>query len=197
LRACAFGAQGILAGCWVVSTEWVTASLAAAGGPALLPEGQFEVAGDGSSVGGSGAGAPARGRQRKAAGEQPLLSGRQVFVAGGGSAKESCMSLVKAAGATVAVRLPPAAAATVQDAGGDAGQPLLLVLVPEGGCAGSGGGGKGGTLAHARALGLPVLRAAWLMDSVSCMALLPEAQYEWSKVSGCKPADEVAGGGSG
>jgi hypothetical protein len=50
--------------------------------------------------------------------------------------------------------------------------------MPEGAAAGSGGGGSNagsskGQVAHAEALGVPVLGQKWLMDSVSHMQLLP------------------------
>lgn len=198
--------QGILAGCWVVSSAWVAACCQAGG--ALLPEEPFEVLGDGSSgsngggCGGSDAGGtaakaamggPAKGRQAKAEGRAPLLSGWRVFVLGSGPVKDSCVTLVKAAGGSVAARLPPALLTSQQQTQqqqqqtpespvgtGDEGQ--MLVLVPEGsaaaagssgGCSGSSKGQKG----HAEALGLPVLRQKWLMDCVSHMELLPIDGY--------------------
>ncbi|WIA37707.1 hypothetical protein OEZ86_014592 [Tetradesmus obliquus] len=114
--------QGILSGCWVVSSSWVTAcldALAAAAKPsspsaaadtaaaaALVAEAPHEVLGDSSG----GAGGPGRGRARASEGAPALLQGQQVFVAGSGSAKESCAQLVKAAGGSLVTRLPPAAA---------------------------------------------------------------------------------------
>lgn len=191
--------QGILAGCWVVSTGWVTACLGAGG--QLLPEEPFEVLGDGSSSGSNGGGCgssiggssgaqapqggPAKGRQHKAQGLEPLLAGWQVFVLGSGAVKESCTSLVKAAGGAVVARLPPAPFASQQQGqvgsageaegqGGVSGGRLLAIL-PEGasGGGGSNGGGSKGQLAHAEALGVPVLGQKWLMDCVSHMQLLP------------------------
>lgn len=196
----------------MVDTAWLTASLALSGGR-LAPEEPYEVAGDGSS-GGSNAGAggggcsgsngtkaanaPAKGRQYKAEGRPPLLSGWQVFCLGSGALKESCSSLVKAAGGAVVARLPPVAASPpgsgsqqqqqqLGDAdggggGGGGGEHMhqLLVLMPEGG-GGAGGamssGSQKGQLAHAQALGVPVLGQKWLMDCVSHMELLPMDGY--------------------
>jgi hypothetical protein len=185
--------QGILAGCWVVTTGWVTACLEA--GAQLLPEEPYEVLGDGSSSNGSNGGGcggrssakapqggPAKGRQHKAQGLEPLLAGWQVFVLGSGAVKESCTSLVKAAGGAVVARLPPAPFPSQQQGQlgvGSAGEPegqggvsvgKMLALLPEGA---SGGGGSKGQLAHAEALGVPVLGQKWLMDCVSHMQLLP------------------------
>lgn len=201
-RVCAL--QGILAGCWIVSTDWVTACLQAGG--QLLPEEQYEVQGhdgnsssgcgsNGSSSGGKALPGPAKGRQHKAEGREPLLSGWQVFVLGSGAVKESCTGLVKAAGGSVVARLPPAPFASQQQAqtqqqdanaiGGKADEAgesksdrKLLVLLPEAaagsnGGSGGGGGSSKGQLAHAQALGVPVLGQKWLMDSVSQMQLLP------------------------
>jgi hypothetical protein len=176
----------------------VTACLEAGG--QLLPEEPFEVLGDGSSSGSNGGGCsgsnggssgakapqggPAKGRQHKAQGLEPLLAGWQVFVLGSGAVKESCTSLVKAAGGAVVARLPPAPFASQQQGQlgvGSAGEPegqsgvsvgKMLALLPEG-ASGSGGGGSKGQLAHAEALGVPVLGQKWLMDCVSHMQLLP------------------------
>jgi hypothetical protein len=49
----------------------------------------------------------------------------------------------------------------------------MLALVPKGAGGGIGGGGSKGQLAHAEALGVPVLGQKWLMDCVSHMQLLP------------------------
>ncbi|WIA17492.1 hypothetical protein OEZ85_014330 [Tetradesmus obliquus] len=97
---------GILSGCWVVSSSWVSACLdtlaaakpsspsaaadtAAAAAAALVAEAPHEVLGDSSG----GAGGPGRGRARAVEGAPALLQGQQVFVAGSGSAKESCAQL--------------------------------------------------------------------------------------------------------
>jgi hypothetical protein len=163
-------------------------------GGKLLPEDSFEVLGDGSSGSSSSGGCgsngskalagPAKGRQHRAEARPALLSGWQVFVLGSGALKDSCTSLVKAAGGAVVARLPPASFASQQQqaqeeggkrsdvAGQSGGERKLLVLMPEGAAAGSGGGSKG-QLAHAEALGVPVLGQKWLMDSVSHMQLLP------------------------
>lgn len=185
--------QGILAGCWIVGSGWVRACLEAGG--TLLPEEPFEVQGDGSSgsngggcSGGSGGRAgPAKGRQHRAEGKAPLLSGWQVFVCGSGAVRESCAGLVRSAGGSIVARLPPAPLASQQQqqqegeraADGTVGGPAatrLLVLLPEpaGAAAGSSGGSSSkGQMAHAEALGVPVLGQKWLTDSVSCMQLLP------------------------
>jgi hypothetical protein len=162
----------------------------------LQPESRYEVAGDGSSSGrsgrppgaagdgerggaASGVGAPQRGRQRKAAGAAPLLAGQAVFVLGAAGARDSCVSLVRAAGGTVAVRLPPSASQEQgRIEGGGAEPPGLLALVPEGALQGDGHGGSSKSqLAHAAAVGVPVLSAKWLTDSVSCLQLLPRDGY--------------------
>lgn len=189
LLACCL--QGILAGCWIVGSGWVRACLEA--GRTLLPEEPFEVQGDGSSgsngcSGSSGGRAgPAKGRQHRAEGRAPLLSGWQVFVCGSGAVRESCARLVRAAGGSIVARLPPAPLASQQQqqqegeraaADGAVGGPAatrLLVLLPEAGVAGSSGGSGSskGQVAHAEALGVPVLGQKWLTDSVSCMQLLP------------------------
>jgi hypothetical protein len=94
--------QGILSGCWVVSSSWVTAWLdalaaaaaatsqtaaadsaaaaaaAAAAAGLLVDESAHEVLGDSSG----GVVGPARGRQRASEGQPALLQGQQVFIAG-------------------------------------------------------------------------------------------------------------------
>lgn len=84
-------------------------------------------------------------------------------------------------------RLPPVGSASQQQtqtqtqqtqtqhgaAAGAGGVQQLLVLMPEGASSGSSGSTNKGQLAHAQALGVPVLSQKWLMDCVSSMQLLP------------------------
>lgn len=199
-------AQGILAGAWVVSAAWVDACLAARPSASntlqaslqLLPEGDYEVLGDGSGA----AGGPARGRHCKLQQQAPLLAGYRVLVAGelqavaahgqqvlayaclqldarhmlrcaftgSGAAKESCASLVQAAGGTLVARLPSAGDAAAEGSS-------FVVLVPDGAAvsgqskAAAAGGASSAQLQAARHQGLSIVRQRWLMDGVSAMQL--------------------------
>jgi len=185
-------AQGVLAGCWVVSDAWLAACVAAG---ARVPEAPFEICGDSAVPRG---GAPRRAREALAAGAPPLWAGLSFRLLEPLTPlkREDAAALLAVGGGAVlgeggAVGARGAAAAAAMAVGKPPRTLCVLSMQPKHWAAAGGKGVAGAMPQHAlgavraecRSAGVQAVDQLWVLDCVSHYLVLAARDYSWDSVN--------------
>lgn len=189
-------ALGVLTGCWIVSTEWLSAVLRTGG---RVEEGPYEVQGITQSP---QCRAPELGRGAVSTGVAPLFSGltfRLLDPLAKSLSREDAMALVRAGGGVLAAEgspLAPLSSAQARE------KTLAIVSLAQedwlpctsssssssSSAAGLGGKGRVDGIASLKAsaleLGLVVVDQLWLLDSITSLTRMSVAHYGFDRLGG-------------
>ncbi len=193
-------AQGVLAGCWVVSDGWLAACVAEG---ARVPEAPFEICGDSAVPQG---GAPRKAREAAARGAPPLWAGLFFCLLEPLTPlrRDDAAALLAVGGGGVLPEGAPFGGGGARGAGGRASpRPLFVVLSMQpkhwaaestAAATASAAGGRGGAASAPRSAlelarsqcrdaNIQAVDQLWLLDCVSHYKQLNPKEYTWDSVN--------------